>query len=108
MQNEEQIWDLVDKKKDIFIELADRVFDTPETLYTEFDSVAEHIKALYDEGFSVTEGACGMPTAVTGDAGDAGDEGPLIAIMGESFAKNNQVAYKKKIKDHLHFVMDNW
>ena len=83
MQNEEQIWDLVDKKKDIFIELADRVFDTPETLYTEFDSVAEHIKALYDEGFSVTEGACGMPTAVTGDAGDAGDEGPLIAIMGE-------------------------
>lgn len=32
----------------------------------------------------------------------------LIAIMGESFAKNNQVAYKKKIKDHLHFVMDNW
>ena len=32
----------------------------------------------------------------------------LIAIMGESFAKNNQVAYKKKIKDHLNFVMDNW
>ena len=32
----------------------------------------------------------------------------LIAIMGETFAKNNQIKYKKKIKDHLSFVMDNW
>jgi len=32
----------------------------------------------------------------------------LIAIMGETFAKNNEIKYKKKIKDHLGFVMDNW
>jgi aminobenzoyl-glutamate utilization protein B len=80
MTNEEQIWTLVEKKKDKFIALADRIFDTPETLYTEFSSVCEHIKALYAEGFCVTENVCGMPTAVTGEVGD---EGPLIAILGE-------------------------
>ena len=33
IQNEERIWKLVDAKKREFIELSDRVFDTPETLY---------------------------------------------------------------------------
>ena len=37
IQNEEKIWKLVDAKKEDFIELSDRVFDTPETLYLEVD-----------------------------------------------------------------------
>lgn len=80
MQNSEQIWDLVEARKDYFIGLADRVFDTPETLYGEFKSVAEHRVALQHEGFRLTESLCGMPTAVMGEAGD---EGPVIAILGE-------------------------
>ncbi|MEL0304967.1 MAG: M20/M25/M40 family metallo-hydrolase, partial [Rhodobiaceae bacterium] len=80
MQNEESIWKLVDAKKEAFIQLSDRVFDTPETLYNEFSSVKEHVAALEAEGFRITENICGMPTAVMGEAGD---EGPVIAILGE-------------------------
>ena len=80
MLNEEQIWKLVDDKRAEFIALSDRVFETPETLYNEFSSVAEHVLALKAEGFTVTEGICGMPTAVMGEAGT---EGPVIAILGE-------------------------
>ena len=80
MQNEEQIWRLVDAKKTDYIALSDRIFGTPETLYNEFASVAEHVAVLKTEGFRVTEGICGMPTAVMGEAGS---EGPVIAILGE-------------------------
>ena len=80
IQNEETIWGLVDAKKEAFIELADRVFDTPETLYKEFRSVKEHVSTLEAEGFRITQNVCGMPTAVIGEAGD---EGPIIAILGE-------------------------
>ena len=80
MQNEEKIWNLVDAKKENFIALADRVFDTPETLYSEFESVKEHLAALESEGFKITENVAGMPTAVIGEAGN---EGPVIAILRE-------------------------
>ena len=80
MKNEEEIWELVDKKKDDFIEFSDRIFDTPEILYKEFKSVSEHIKMLKKEGFKITEGICNMPTAVMGEYGDSG---PVIAILGE-------------------------
>ena len=80
IQNEEKIWKLVDAKKEDFIELSDRVFDTPETLYNEFSSVSEHIATLEKEGFTITKNVCGMPTAVIGEAGN---EGPVIAILGE-------------------------
>ena len=46
MKIEEEIWELVDKKKDNFIELSDRIFDAPEILYKEFKSVSEHTKML--------------------------------------------------------------
>ena len=80
IQNEEHIWKLVDAKREEFIELSDRVFGTPETLYNEFCSVKEHIASLEIEGFKITKDVCGMPTAVIGEAGD---EGPVIAILGE-------------------------
>jgi len=80
MKNEEEIWELVDKKKDDFIEFSDRIFDTPEILYKEFKSVSEHTKMLKKEGFKITEGICNIPTAVMGEYGDSG---PVIALLGE-------------------------
>ena len=80
MQNADPIWDHVDAHSEMAKALADRVFDTPETLYTEFRSVDAHRDALEAEGFRVTTGAAGLPTAVVGEAGD---EGPVIAILGE-------------------------
>lgn len=60
--------------------LANRVFDTPETLYAEYESVAAHRQLLEEKGFRITDQAAGLPTAVIGEAGDGG---PVIAILGE-------------------------
>jgi len=80
LSNEEDIWKLVDIKRDDYIKFSDQIFDMPETLYKEFKSVAEHTKMLKKEGFNVTEGICNIPTAVIGEYGD---QGPIIAIIGE-------------------------
>ncbi|MGN6572086.1 MAG: M20 family metallopeptidase [Pseudolabrys sp.] len=80
MRNSEEIWHLVDAKKDDFVALADRVWGMPELAYTEFKSSNEHVQALQKEGFRVTRDVAGIPTAITGEAGE---DGPVIAILGE-------------------------
>src|SRR6185437_3916749 len=80
MQNTEEIWRLVDAKKEPFIAMSDRVWGMPEIAYTEFRSVAEHLGELERQGFRVTKDVAGIPTAVMGEAGEGG---PVIAILGE-------------------------
>jgi aminobenzoyl-glutamate utilization protein B len=80
MQNTEEIWRLVDAKKDEFEALSDRVWDMPEIAYTETRSCAEHTAMLEAQGFRVTRNVAGIPTAVIGEAGE---DGPVIAILGE-------------------------
>lgn len=78
--NAESIWDLVDARRAEYEALSDRIWGMPEIAYTEFRSSAEHAKMLRDEGFAVTEGPAGIPTAVIGEAGTGG---PVIAFLGE-------------------------
>ena len=80
MQNTEEIWRLVDAKKDDFEALSDRVWGMPELCYGEFRSCAEHTAMLEQHGFRVTKDVAGIPTAVMGEAGEGG---PVIAILGE-------------------------
>ena len=80
MQNTEEIWRLVDAKKDDFEALSDRVWGMPELCYGEFRSCAEHTAMLEQHGFRVTNDVAGIPTAVMGEAGE---DGPVIAILGE-------------------------
>src|SRR5271169_2159788 len=80
MQNTEEIWRLVDAKKEDFEALSDRVWGMPELCYGEFRSCAEHTAMLEQHGFRVTKTVAGIPTAVMGEAGEAG---PVIAILGE-------------------------
>ena len=80
MQNSEQIWQIVDGKREDYVALADRVWAMPELAYGERRSAAEHLAMLEKEGFRVTREVAGIPTAVMGEAGD---EGPVIAILGE-------------------------
>jgi aminobenzoyl-glutamate utilization protein B len=80
MQNSEEIWRLVDAKKEAFIALSDRVWGMPELCYTETRSCAEHVATLEAEGFKITKNVAGIPTAVIGEAGE---DGPIIAILGE-------------------------
>ena len=78
--NAESIWTLVDARREDYEALSDRIWGMPEIAYTEFKSSAEHTKMLRDEGFAVTEGPAGIPTAVIGEAGQGG---PVIAFLGE-------------------------
>src|SRR5579859_1109055 len=80
MQNTEEIWRLVDAKKEDFEALSDRVWGMPELCYGEFQSCAEHTAMLEKHGFRVTKDVAGIPTAVMGEAGE---DGPVIAILGE-------------------------
>jgi aminobenzoyl-glutamate utilization protein B len=80
MRNTEQIWRLVEAKQEPFIALSDRVWGVPELNFQEVRSAREHADMLRSEGFRVTEGLAGIPTAVMGEAGEGG---PVIAILGE-------------------------
>ncbi len=80
MQNAEPVWSLVDAHKDDFTAFADRIWDMPELGFQEHRSAAEHTAMLEANGFRVTTGVAGLPTAMIGEAGD---EGPVIAILGE-------------------------
>jgi aminobenzoyl-glutamate utilization protein B len=78
--NQHPIWPLVDAASARFRALSDQVWATPETCYAEARSVAAHVAELRHQGFAVTEEACGIPTAVIGEAGEGG---PVIAFLGE-------------------------
>lgn len=80
MQNVDRIWQLVDAKREPFVALSDRVWETPEIAYTEYRSAEAHTAELRSQGFRVSEAAAGIPTAVVGEAGEGG---PVIAILGE-------------------------
>ena len=86
-------------KKNTYINLSDKIFDTPETLYKEFQSVSEHTKILINEGFNVTKNFCGMPTAVMGES-ITKVSGPVIALIGEYDAlpglsqKSGKISYQ--------------
>jgi aminobenzoyl-glutamate utilization protein B len=80
MHNTDEIWRKIDAHQEEFIALSDRVWETPELCYGEFQSCAEHTAMLRKQGFRVTENVAGIPTAVVGEAGE---DGPVIAILGE-------------------------
>ena len=79
-KNSSEIWDLVEAKREAFFALSDRVWEMPELNFEEHRSCAEHATMLEQQGFRVTRGVAGMPTAVMGEAGEGG---PVIAILGE-------------------------
>jgi aminobenzoyl-glutamate utilization protein B len=75
-----EIWQLVEARRERFFSLSDQVWDTPELNYGEWRSSAAHAAVLEAEGFRLSRGAGGMPTALIGEAGAGG---PVIAILGE-------------------------
>ncbi|WP_313197707.1 M20 family metallopeptidase [Rhizobium sp.] len=74
------VWDLVERKTEVFAELANQVWETPETCYMETESAAAHREMLEAQGFRITDAVANIPTAVMGEAGSGG---PVIAFLGE-------------------------
>ena len=80
MQNSDDVWGRVEAKQEAYIGLSDRIWGMPELNFQERRSSAEHVAQLQAEGFRVTTGIAGIPTAIMGEAGEGG---PVIAILGE-------------------------
>lgn len=80
MSNSPAAWGFVEALAERFVEMSDRVWETPELNYQEHRSSREHERMLREQGFRVETGLAGMPTAVMGEAGEGG---PVIAFLGE-------------------------
>ena len=72
--------DLLDEKQDFLFSVSDSIWDHPETDYTETVSSGILMDALKKEGFTVTSGLAGIPTAFSGSYGSGS---PGIEILGE-------------------------
>ncbi len=72
MHNSEAIWRHVEEHAPAFVALSDRVWEMPELNFQELRSAAEHAAMLRAQGFRVTEGTGGIPTAMMGEAGEGG------------------------------------
>ena len=98
--NKHVIWDFVSRNQKRFQELADKVWSTPETCYSEQNSMSAHVDELIYHGFSVTKGIANIPTAVIGEYGNGG---PIIAFLGEydalaGLSQKADVFYQDPIK----------
>ncbi len=78
--NKHSIWDFVSMNQKRFQALANKVWSTPETCYTEQLSMRAHVEELKYHEFSVKTGIANIPTAVLGEYGKSG---PTIAFLGE-------------------------
>ena len=79
-RNKRAIWDFVSRNQQRFEALANKVWSTPETCYTEKLSMNAHVEELKYHEFSVKTGIANIPTAVLGEYGTGG---PIIAFLGE-------------------------
>ena len=75
-----ELGSFIEKKRDAFIELSDRIWEFAETAFVEFQSVDLLCEALEKEGFSVERGTGGVATAFCGSWGSGS---PVIAFLGE-------------------------
>ena len=70
----------IDRRADWLFSLSDAIFDHPETAFQERFAAGLLCDALRREGFAVTQGIGGLPTAFCGRFGEGK---PVIGILGE-------------------------
>jgi aminobenzoyl-glutamate utilization protein B len=93
MDTNQILSELIESKRDLFIEVSDRIWEFAEIRYEEFQSAELFCKVLEKEGFKVQRKAGGLQTALIGSYGSGG---PVIAFLGEfdALASLSQVAGK--------------
>lgn len=70
----------IDEKRESFIELAEKMWKTPEIAYNEEKACSWTAEMLESEGFKVEKGAFGLPTAIRAVWGEGK---PVIGFLGE-------------------------
>ena len=74
------ISDYIEKRRETFIRLSDKIWETPEIYFEEFQSAEYLCQALEEEGFQVERDVAGLQT---GFIGSFGSGKPVVAILGE-------------------------
>lgn len=71
---------VLDEKAEFLYRFSDDIWAHPETAFTEFHAAERYCAVLRSEGFAVTEGLAGIPTAFSGRFGSGW---PVIGILAE-------------------------
>ncbi len=77
---DKQYLGVIDEKAELLENIANFLWDNPETAFTEFRSAAYLCDVLRKEGFTVEENLAGIKTAFSGSYGSGK---PVIGILGE-------------------------
>ncbi|MFH5187391.1 M20 family metallopeptidase [Paenibacillus sp. TAB 01] len=80
IKHEERISDIIEQKRELFIQVSDKIWEYAETRFEEFQSAELLCSTLEAEDFDVARGVGGIPTAFIGSYGSGH---PVIAILGE-------------------------
>ncbi|RBP99073.1 amidohydrolase [Bifidobacterium xylocopae] len=80
MDDKQRIIQIIEDKKQEFIDAADRIWETPETRFAVKESVKPHYEVLEKEGFSIEKGVGHMDYAYVASWGSGH---PVIGITGE-------------------------
>ena len=78
--DKQKLYDIVEAKAATITSLSDKIWEYAELSLLEYKSTAAYVKLLKEEGFTVTENLCGIPTAFSGTYGSGK---PVIGILGE-------------------------
>src|SRR5688572_20257857 len=78
--NKKELLQVIDDKKELFIEVSDKIWEYAELSLLEFKSAKLYIEKLKELGFEVEEEVAGVKTAFTGTYGSGK---PIIGILAE-------------------------
>ena len=78
--DKQKLYEIVEKKAPVITALSDKIWEYAELSMLEYKSTAAYVALLKEEGFTVTENLCGIPTAFSGSYGSGK---PVIGILGE-------------------------
>lgn len=76
----QKLFETVDAKAKLITDLSDEIWDYAELSLLEYKSTAAYVRVLKEQGFTVEENLCGIPTAFSGTFGSGS---PKIGILGE-------------------------
>lgn len=87
----------IDRERKVITDTSDRIWETPETAFQEYESAKTLMDVLEKEGFQVEKNLAGIETAFSGRFGHGK---PVIGILGE-FDALSGLSQKEKITEKI-------
>ncbi|MBE6922954.1 MAG: amidohydrolase [Ruminococcaceae bacterium] len=78
--DKQKLYDIIEANSPLLTDLSDLIWEYAELSLLEYKSTAAYVRILNEQGFTVEENLCGIPTAFKGSFGSGS---PVIGILGE-------------------------